>query len=265
VKVTLVLKKLYAVNFTRMSLPRVSLLGVFIDPVTRTEAIERIRGFLMEERQRHVMTPNNEMLVETVRNKPFRELLNKADLNIPDSVGLLWMARLTRQKLPERVTGVDTVTALCRTLTEDTPIFLLGAQEGMAEAAAQSLMNENPHLKVAGCFAGTPREEDAPTILNMIRAAAPHLLLVAYGAPMQDLWIARHLNELTSVRVAIGIGGTFDFLAGKCKRAPAWMRGIGLEWLWRLIREPTRIGRIWRAVVVFPLLVLRYGKNAPKK
>ncbi|MFH1443807.1 MAG: WecB/TagA/CpsF family glycosyltransferase [Candidatus Peregrinibacteria bacterium] len=248
-----------------MSSPRVSLLGVPIDPVTQTEAVTMIREFLQEEKQRHVMTPNNEMLVETVHSTPFRELLNKADLNIPDSVGLLWMARLTRQRLPERVTGVDTVTALCRTLTEDTPIFLLGAQEGIAEAAAQSLMNENPHLKVAGCFAGTPREEDAPTILNMIRAAAPHLLLVAYGAPAQDFWIAKYLKELPSVRVAMGIGGTFDFLADKRKRAPAWMRGIGLEWFWRLIQEPTRIGRIWRAVVVFPLLVLRYGKNVPKK
>ena len=120
-------------------------------------------------------------------------------------------------------------------------------------------------MKVVGCFAGSPREEDAPTILAMIRTAAPHLLLVAFGAPAQDLWITKHLTEMPSVRVAVGVGGTFDFLAGRVKRAPAFMRSLGLEWLWRMIREPRRIGRIWRAVAVFPVLVLRYGKNAPSR
>jgi len=248
-----------------MSSSRITLLGIPIDAVTRMEAIARIRGFLQEDRQRHIITPNNEMLVEASRNASFRELLNQADLNIPDSTGLIWMARLTGQTLPQRVTGVDTVTALCEELTEETPVFLLGAKPGIAETAAQKLMDDNPHLRVVGCFAGSPREEDVPTILAMIRAAAPHLLLVAFGAPAQDLWIAKHLKELPSVRVAIGIGGTFDFLAGRVRRAPEWMRRSGLEWLWRLLREPKRIGRIWRAVVIFPLLVLRYGKNAPSR
>ncbi|MDD4287093.1 MAG: WecB/TagA/CpsF family glycosyltransferase [Candidatus Peribacteraceae bacterium] len=220
-------------------------------------------GVALPRNQRHVMTPNNEMLVEAAHREDFRQLLNSTDLNIPDSTGLIWMARLTGQRLPERVTGVDTVTALCGSLTEETPIFLLGAKPGIAETAAQNLMSRNPRLRVVGCFTGSPREEDAPAIVQMIRAAAPHLLLVAFGAPAQDLWIARHLKEFPSVRVAIGIGGTFDFLAGVRKRAPVWMQKTGLEWLWRLIREPRRIGRIWRAVVVFPLLVLRYGRNAP--
>ena len=248
-----------------MSSPRVTLLGVPIDAVTHVEALELLHSFLKEEKQRHVMTPNNEMLVEAAHREDFRQLLNGTDLNIPDSTGLLWMARLTGQKLPERVTGVDTVTALCATLTGETAVFLLGAKPGIADAAAQNLMSRNPRLRVVGCFAGSPREEDASAIIAMIRAAAPHLLLVAFGAPTQDLWIAKHLKELPSVRVAMGIGGTFDFLAGTVKRAPAFMRSLGLEWLWRLLREPKRIGRIWRAVVIFPLLVLRYGKNAPMK
>lgn len=248
-----------------MSPIRVSLLGVPIDAATQSETLELLGAFLKEEQQRHVMTPNNEMLVEAAHHEDFRQLLNGTDLNIPDSTGLLWMARLTGQKLPERVTGVDTVTSLCRELTEETPVFLLGAKPGVAEAAAAMLMKQNARLKIVGCFAGTPREEDAPAIVQMIRAAAPHLLLVAYGAPQQDLWIAKHLKNLPSVRVAMGVGGTFDFLAGTVKRAPQWMRSLGLEWLWRLMKEPKRIGRIWRAVVIFPLLVLRYGKDAPKK
>ncbi|MDD5041410.1 MAG: WecB/TagA/CpsF family glycosyltransferase [Candidatus Peribacteraceae bacterium] len=248
-----------------MSSSRVFLLGVSIDAVTRTGALEMIRGFLREEKQRHIMTPNNEMLMETAHNADFRALLNETDLNIPDSTGLVWMARLTGQRLPERVTGVDTVTALCASLTKEAPVFLLGAQPGIAEAAASVLLKNNPRLKIVGCFAGSPREEDAPTILAMIRAAAPHLLLVAFGAPAQDLWIAKHLQEMPSVRVAVGVGGTFDFLAGKRQRAPIRMQRLGLEWLWRLMREPRRIGRIWRAVVIFPLLVLRFGKSAPRQ
>jgi len=224
-----------------------------------------IRGFLREGIQRHVMTPNNEMLVEAVHNVPFQELLNRSDLNIPDSTGLLKMARLTGQSLPERVTGVDTVTSLCRELTEETPVFLLGAKPGVAEAAAATLMRQNARLKIVGCFAGSPKEEDAPGIVNMICAAAPHLLFVAFGAPAQDLWIAKHLKDLPSVHVAMGVGGTFDFLAGVRKRAPIGMQRLGLEWLWRLLKEPKRIGRIWEAVVVFPLLVLRYGKDVPQK
>jgi len=244
---------------------RVFLLGVPLDSVTRTQAQELIRGYLREETQRHVMTPNNEMLVEAFHNPPFRKILNETALNIPDSVGLLKMAQWTGQSLPERVTGVDTVTELCGQLTEETPIFLLGAAPGVAEAAAEKLMKNNPRLKIVGCAAGSPRDEDAPVLLNSIRAAAPHLLLVAYGAPAQDLWIAKYLKDLPSVRVAIGVGGTFDFLAGTRKRAPKWMQHLGLEWLFRLIREPSRIGRIWKAVAVFPWLVLRFGKNTPNK
>lgn len=242
---------------------RVLLLGVPVDAVSHAEAVALIQGFLMEEKQRHVMTPNAEMLVEAAKDPGFLRVLNETALNIPDSIGLVWMAGLAGQRLPERVTGVDTVAALCAELTEDASVFLLGAGAGIAQAAAEKLMERNPHLRIVGCCAGSPRPEDAPAIVAAIRAAAPRLLLVAYGAPAQDLWIAAHLKSLPSVRVAMGVGGTLDFLAGKAVRAPVWMRQIGLEWLWRLLREPRRFRRIWKAVVVFPVLVLRYGRNAP--
>ncbi len=239
---------------------RISLLGVPLDALTREQAIEILLSFLREERQKHVMTPNSEMLVEAARHPLFRALL-QSNLNLPDSVGLLWMARWTEQEIPERITGVDTVTALCSRLTADCPVFLLGAQEGVAERAAEVLRRKNPQLQIAGTYAGSPKEEDAPAIIEQINAASPLLLLVAYGAPQQDLWIAEHLKELPGVRVAMGVGGTFDFLAGVTPRAPLWMQRMGLEWLWRLFREPRRIGRIWNAVVVFPLLVLRHGRE----
>lgn len=243
-------------------MPRIFLLGIPIDPVTRKEAVARIGEYLREEKQRHVMTPNSEMLVEASRNPAFGTLLNATALNLPDSAGLLWMAKLTGQSLPERVPGVDTVSALCGTLTEEHPVFFLGAAPGVAERAAATLKAKNPHLNIVGCFSGSPREEEAQAIVERIRAVSPHLLLVAYGAPAQDQWIERHLKDLPSVRVAMGVGGTFDFLAGTRKRAPSSLQKLGLEWLWRLFREPRRIRRIWNAVIVFPLLVLRYGRRS---
>ncbi len=245
------------------ALHRVTLLGVPIDAVTSGEAVARLHQLLNEPGSHHVMTPNSEMLVESVHNIPFRETLYVASMNLPDSAGLLWAARMTGQSLPERVTGVDTVEALCATLDSATPVFLLGAAPGVAAKTAIILQSKNPRLVIAGTFSGSPRSEEAVEIIRLINAAGPRLLLVAFGAPAQDLWIAEHLMHCKTVRVAMGVGGTFDFITGVQKRAPAILRQMGLEWLWRVVREPKRIGRIWRAVVVFPMMILRYGKRAP--
>lgn len=239
---------------------QVHLLGVRIDAVTAGQAIARIRSFLQGNTQHHVMTPNSEMLVEASENESFKHLINRSSLNIPDSAGLLWAARHTGQFLPERVTGVDTVERLCTELDVSHPVFLLGAGEGIAERAADVLKKRNPNLNVVGMFAGSPRDADAEGIIKRINEAQPRLLLVAYGAPAQDEWIDKHLSRLPSVKVAMGVGGTFDFIAGVQKRAPNIFRSLHLEWLWRVIREPKRIGRIFRAVVVFPFLILKDGQ-----
>lgn len=232
--------------------------------MTQEEAVTAIRQMLEHEDQHHVATPNNEMLVAGAYDPQFRAVLNRTTLNLSDSTGVVWAARLLRYRMPERVTGVDTVAALCRTLDRSCPVFLLGAAPGVAERAAVTLCREQPKLCICGTYAGSPCEEDAPTILARIRAAAPRLLLVAYGAPAQDLWIARHLPSLPSVRVAMGVGGTFDFLAGHRSRAPTFIRRAGFEWLWRLLQEPRRLPRIFTALVAFPLLVLRFGQRVPR-
>ena len=242
---------------------RVILLGVPIDSVTQVQALEKLQNFLEENGQRHVTTPNNEMLVEAAKNPSFLQLLQKSDLNLPDSKGLLLMARWTGQKLLERVTGVDTVEALCALLDERHPVFLLGAAPGMAQRAASVLQSKNPRLKIVGYFSGSPHANDAADIIARINDSKPHLLLVAFGAPAQDLWIAEHLRQMPSVTVAMGVGGTFDFIAGSKMRAPKLLRNLGLEWLWRFVQEPSRWKRIWRAVIVFPILVFRYGKQPP--
>ncbi len=241
----------------------VTLLGVTIDAVTVPQALGRLREFLASGRAHHVVTPNNEMLVAAARDPAFRAVLNVAALRLPDSTGLLLAAGCTGQRLPGRVTGVDTVTTLCATLDSATPVFLLGAQPGVAERAAAAIQATNPRLTIAGTHAGSPKPEDAPGIIAKINVSGGRLLLVAFGAPAQDLWIAKYLTSLPFVRVAIGVGGTFDFLAGERSRAPGILRSVGLEWLWRLLQEPCRWKRIWTAVIMFPLMVLRYGKQAP--
>ncbi len=228
------------------------------------EAVTSIHRLLTQHRQHQIVTPNSEMLVEASKNSAFRSVLQRSSLNFADGAGLLLMARFTGQKLAHRVTGTDTLQLLCKNLGPEYPVFLLGAAPGIAERAAQELRARNPRLKIAGTFAGSPDDSDSADIVARINAADPALLFVAFGAPRQEMWIAKHLSSFTSVRVAMGIGGAFDFIAGVQKRAPSLLRSMGLEWLWRVIREPKRIGRIWNAVVVFPLLVLRHGKEAPR-
>lgn len=238
---------------------RVQILGVPIDAVTIDFAVNRITAMLSAGKH-HVATPNNEMLVSAHKDDIFRSVLSSTDLNLPDSTGLLWAARVTGQHLPERVTGVDTVERLLQSLGSEHPVFFLGGRNGVGVRAAGKLKIENGKLKIF-TYEGSPSKEEAPEIIKRINESGAHLLLVAYGAPAQDIWINQYLLQLTSVRVAMGVGGTLDFLAGDIRRAPKWMQRVGLEWLWRLLLQPSRIVRILTATLVFPLLVLRSKKN----
>jgi N-acetylglucosaminyldiphosphoundecaprenol N-acetyl-beta-D-mannosaminyltransferase len=249
-------------------MPRIEILGVPTDVVTQEEVLQKIIGFLRSDKSHHIATPNPEMIVEAQRNLAFKEALRKTSLNVPDGVGLVWALRRAQGKLKKgnmpsrivRVTGTDTLLALCSSESRISPperIFLLGAAPGIAERSAEVLREKNPALKIVGAYAGSPKVEAEEEIIQRITAASPTLLFVAYGAPAQDLWIARNLGKLPSVKVAMGVGGALDFIVGKQKRAPRVFQSIGLEWLWRLLREPRRAKRIWNAVVVFPWMVLR--------
>ena len=183
----------------------------------------------------------------------FSRVIEQADLSIPDGVGLLWAARWLGQPLRRRVTGVDSVIRLAELAAEHSaPIFLLGAGPGVAEAAAVQLQRRFPALPIAGCFAGSPAPAEAPDILARIERSGAAILLVAFGAPAQDKWIARHRDQL-GVRIAIGVGGAFDFISGRVPRAPRIVRQLGLEWLFRLIRQPWR----WRRMLRLPRFVWR--------
>ena len=234
---------------------RFTLLGIPIDVVNLAGAVERIAALLADGGTHQVVTVNPEFLV-AARNRPaFATVLRGAALATPDGIGVVLAARLRGVRLRSRVTGSDLLPLLARRgAAEGWRFFLLGAAPGVAEQAATALQTVAPGLRIAGAWAGSPRPEDEPGILERLRAARPDILLVAYGAPAQDLWLARNLPR-TTARIGIGVGGTFDFLAGVKPRAPRLLRRAGLEWLYRLWREPSRAGRILAAVPVFALLV----------
>lgn len=226
-------------------------MGVPVDNVTQEEALAGVEAFIENGRPHQVVTVNSEFVVAAQSDMEFFQVLKEADLSLPDGVGLLWAAGFLGTPLSERLAGVDTVRKMASLAAErGYRLFLLGAAEGVAEATALRLEEENPGLKVEGTYAGSPDPKEEEEIIEMVRAARPHLLLVAYGAPQQDLWIHRHLGRL-GVPVAMGVGGAFDFISGRAKRAPAWMQRLGLEWFHRLLHEPWR----WRRMLALPKFV----------
>ena len=229
------------------------ILGVRVDRVTTAGALARIASFIAEGGPHQVVTVNPEFVMAARRNRAFRAVLEGADLCLADGVGLLWAGRVLGRPLPERVAGSDLVPQIAAlAAARGWRLFLLGAQPGVAARAAEALQRVNPDLRVVGTYAGSPADEEAPTMIELIRAGRPDILLVAYGAPAQDLWIARHRAAL-QIPVMMGVGGAFDFLAGVTPRAPRWMRQMGLEWLHRLICQPWR----WRRMLALPHFAVR--------
>ena len=249
-------------NSHPMKPDRVTILDIPFDKVTLKQALQIILEKLSQPAQKpfFVATPNPEMLLEAEKNSHFKEILQKTDLNIPDGTGIIWASKRQRNPLPERVTGTDLMQTLCKNVTPKTRIFLLGGAAGVADKTKEVLQTKCKAEIVGTCDhpAAPPHDKEIQQIIN---AANPDLLFVAFGAPKQELWLARNLPHLQTVKVAIGVGGAFDFIAGIRKRAPAWMQKLGIEWLFRLLQQPTRIKRIWRATVIFPITFLLFRKN----
>jgi len=261
------------------------ILDVPFDRVTRTEALEAVFKWIAEGRRIHVATPNPEFLLEAQKNQVFHEILKKTDLNIADGIGILWAAtyvhktrknkskivkilkgifllitlvlypKYCRQILKERVSGVDLMLDICKKAADlKLKIFLLGAAPGIAEKTAEKLTNNFPSLQITGVYTGNPEEKN---IAEKINQSGADILFVAFGAPKQEYWIYKNLPKLSNIKLAMGVGGAFDFICGKIRRAPLFMRKIGLEWLYRLIMEPKRLRRIFNAVIKFPLEIFK--------
>lgn len=239
---------------------RIRILGIPVDALTRREALTRCAQMLGEPRLHHVVTANPELVLAASRDALVREVVGKGSLVVPDGVGLRWAARQYGQHLPERIPGVELVRDLVQlAAAHGQLVFLVGGREGVAVAAAAQLRHDIPGARVTA-FDRTHSAEAPPDELwAELARVQPAVLFVAYGQPRQELWVDRHWGRLTAagVRVAMGVGGSFDVLSGRLPRAPRWMRDRSLEWLWRLLREPRRLPRILRATVVFPFRVLR--------
>ncbi len=236
-------------------------MGAPVHDVTMAETLALIAQWIDTGGVHQIATVNPEFLMKARRDPDFRATLQRAALCIPDGIGVLWAARMRGKKLRERVAGSDLVPLLsAEAARQGWRVFYLGAAPGVAEKAAAILAARYPGLIVAGCYAGSPAPEDENDIVARVRAAQADILLVAYGAPKQDLWLDRNLAR-TGTAVGIGVGGSFDFIAGVSRRAPRWVQRLGLEWLDRLVREPWR----WRRQLALPhfaWLVLT-GRDAP--
>lgn len=247
-----------------------NVLGVRFNTVMISDVLAMCEQAIRERRRLFCVTPNPEMCLMALTNKPFASNLASADLSTPDGFGILWAARYlagrpflgrffftllspwktgTQSPLKSRVSGVDIMSAFMAKFPHR-KIFLLGASKSVNEELTQKLKKSG--VNVVGNFSSNDSEKLAPIITAMINASEAEVLFVAFGAPKQEQWISRHFPALKTVRVAMGVGGAFDFLSGAKSRAPAWMQGLGLEWLFRLMIEPSRIKRIVRATAVFP-------------
>ncbi|HTP08770.1 MAG TPA: WecB/TagA/CpsF family glycosyltransferase [Anaerolineae bacterium] len=240
-------------NVNTQRLSSISILGIPVHDVTIEETLVLIDQFVHDGVSHQLCTVNPEFIMTAQQDAEFKRILNQSALNLPDGIGVVWAAKRLGYPLRERVAGSDLVGQIAdRAQKTDWRIFLLGAAEGVAEQAAVILRARYPQTHIVGTYAGSPRPEDETDITARIRSSEANVLLVAYGAPKQDKWIARNI-ERTGVAVAIGIGGSLDFIVGTQQRAPQWMQRLGLEWFYRLVREPWR----WRRQLALPQFVWR--------
>ena len=224
-----------------------TLLGVKLDCIQKAQVLSKIVGWLKEDRKRYVVTPNPEMLVEAQKDEEFRQILNKADMAILDGVGLVWALKWKGVKGIKRVAGADVMSDLIKRANQyNKKVYLLGGSFGVVEKAKKVLKNKYPKLKIkaeAGPFDITKTTKNQNQILHRkINKFKPDLLFVAFGHQKQEKWIADNLDKL-KIKVAMGVGGSFDYLVKPWLRAPKMIQKMGFEWLWRLMLQPWRIKR----------------------
>lgn len=234
----------------------VSILGVNVDNVTFTEAQKIAEELLNGDKVSMIFTPNPEIIMVASEDESFKEILNSADLLTADGIGVVYGAKILGTPLPERVAGFDLTMALLEKISKTKRrVFLFGAKPGVAETAKAKLEEKFPGILVSGTRDGYFKPEDEEEIVNEINASGADLLLVCLGAPKQEKWIAAHKDKL-NVKLCMGVGGTLDVLAGTAKRAPEIFIKLNLEWAYRFLKNPSRIGR-FMALPKFVLKVIK--------
>ena len=232
---------------------RVAVGDVLLDDLTLHEAVAGFDRAIARGARGwgYVVPVNVDVVVRYRQDAAFRVACERAALRVADGMPVVWATRLLGRPLRARVTGADLLPALCRSAAaRGHTVFLLGGRPGVAHMAAGRLADRFPGLQVAGAYSPPdsfePEGEAAEAAVLAVNAVKPSLLFVALGSPKQELWVHRHWDRLDTI-VAVCVGAAIDFAAGTRARAPDWMQQAGLEWLWRLAREP---GRLWRRYLV---------------
>ncbi|MFO7716188.1 WecB/TagA/CpsF family glycosyltransferase [Desulfosarcina sp.] len=235
---------------------RLKILDIWVDPVDRAQAIERVRGFLHGDRPCSIFAANPEKNFSVPKDPQLWDAFKAADLLIPDGIGIVVAARLLHGAVLQRVPGVEFMQEICRlAVEEDKSIFIYGARDDVNQAAVEQLRIRFPAIRIAGRSHGYVPEEQMAELVRSINDSGAAILFLALGSPRQEKWFAAHASELTTVKVCQGIGGTLDAITGSVKRAPdIWMQ-LSLEWLYRLLTDPRRIHR-QRVLPIFALRVL---------
>lgn len=229
-----------------MNTKMIKILEVPISNVTMNEAVEIVDGFVKSDKFHKVYTPNPEIVMLAKKNENFMEVVKKADLVVPDGIGVVIGSRLQKgENLPERVPGYDLVqNTMKRAVKEGYKYYFFGSKPGVAEMAAEKMRETYPGIQIVGTRDGYFKAEDEEAIIKDINESGANILLVALGAPKQETWIEEHQHLLPNVRVAIGVGGSLDGMAGIVKRAPIAFQKLGLEWFYRLLKQPSRFVRM---------------------
>lgn len=232
---------------------KIDVMGVQFDNVTMEEALRRAEELLQTPGAAYVVTPNSEIVYEAIADESLMQLLNNADLVLPDGAGVVLGSKILKTPLKEKVAGVDFADGLLELLAKTgRSVYLLGSKPGVAELAAEKMLKKHPGLTICGMADGYFKDETP--VIEKINAANADVLFVCLGAPKQERFMDAHKGDL-NVRLMIGLGGSLDSFAGTVKRAPKWMIVCSLEWLYRLIKEPKRFKRmlrlpkfIWRVI-----------------
>ena len=241
----------------------IDILGVKVSTKTMEETTNKLLGYLDGEQTRCVFTPNSEIIYMAYQDAEFARILNSADVNTADGIGVVYASKILKQPLAERVAGYDLMNNLIKAAAPaHKRVFLFGSKPGVADEAGEKLKELYPGIIICGTRDGYFGEEQTPEIVAQINAAEPDLLLVCLGAPKQEKWIFENRPHLHA-RVIMGAGGSLDVLAGRVERAPERWQKLGLEWAYRLKKEPKRIGRMM-ALPRFGLTVLFKGKRNQK-
>ncbi len=222
---------------------------------TMDELQKQLHNAIETKRNCFVITPNPEILGYALTHSEFHRIIESADIRIPDGSSILWLSRLLRIPITQRLTGIDTATTLLAAPFSK-KVFLLGASPNSVQQAVETLRKNYPFVSVVGYHNGYFKNDQIKTIIQQINDSHAEILFIGMGAPYQEQFVSQNLSRLTPY-VKLCIGGTFDVWAGSIKRSPVWMQSIGLEWLFRLYKDPKR----WKRILKIPVHLYRIGKK----